>query len=739
MAFETLTVHDTGTPFTVTGPAGDINAEGGNTLDVTWNVAGTDLTPISATTVDVYLTQDNGITWTQIAANETNDGAATVTLPATADTGGAPSARLMVRGTGSAFFNVSPTAFEIVPAGTQEFRVVSNDDNIFTCSGSTVSGSLFTVERGSFSETITFDAVDLPPGAVSDLPKTAAVGQTVTYNIDLSGVTSDAPAAVKLVGTSASFTHQDTVTVGQPRDPSVPEQNGNLDRAYYFPDLDEAQDAFTLEFWFQPYRVDNLFNRIKWGNFFMDIRRYGPSDFAPSGYMRATMGGSAVTSDTIYRNQWSHVAVVLENDMLKMYTNGKLSGEVAANPSDDFSDGFRFGTPEAWYTRVFGRFDQVRLWTRALGQDEIRQNLHLPRSLNNVCNDNLEISLEYSNNGHQDAAAKYLMETLSGSETVVVSTGPIGSGVADRQTVNSVGTTNFSNSVSIDFGTAPGGEILVTRLDGAPHGTAPTSDPLMSDYWVIRNYGTTQTGLNATVTFTEPGFVQTTDPAFYHLYKRGSNDREDWENPIPAASVDAATGAVTFSGIDRFSQFAIARSDMALVLPIDLLAFSARYDGDKAVLLNWETAEEQNNAGFSVERSTDGHNFTAVGWVAGRNEAAGYTFTDSDLPAGVSTLYYRLRQQDTDDKYAYSAVVSVELTHNGLIGTLAPNPTTGILYLTTNAVAPDTPIEVHDLTGRLVRTFVLGEQSPRTLNVADLEAGIYLLRVGTQTHRFVKR
>lgn len=116
-----------------------------------------------------------------------------------------------------------------------------------------------------------------------------------------------------------------------------------------------------------------------------------------------------------------------------------------------------------------------------------------------------------------------------------------------------------------------------------------------------------------------------------------------------------------------------------------------------------------------------------------------YKSLDTNLPKSIHTLYYRLRQVDTDGAFAYSQIVSVRVTANRTNMTLAPNPTTGELNLTLDTAAPNTMVEVYDLTGRLVRSFVLGEQTHRTLNLTSLEAGLYLLRVGTETQRFVKR
>ena len=443
------------------------------------------------------------------------------------------------------------------------------------------------------------------------------------------------------------------------------------------------------------------------------------------------MGGSAITSDTLFRTQWSHVAVVLDNSQLKIYRDGELSAETAASPSDDFSDGFRFGTPDHWYTRVLGDFDQIRLWSRALPESEIREYLHRPRDRSAVCNDQLEIYLEYSDGGYIDAAGKHLMVVTSGSQSTETATGPIGTGSTDRQVVTSAGTTSFGNDLSIDFGTAPDGEIAVTQLNGTPHGDQPSAEPMMATYWVVHNYGTVQNGLNATMTFTEAGFVTAAipDAANYHLYKRGSTDREAWEGPFPASSVNQSTGAVTFSGIDGFSQFAVVRSNNA-VLPVEWLDFTARHQGGGVVRLDWTTALEENNAGFEVERSADGRTFQTIGWVPGQNEGSHYEYLDRALPVAAPVLYYRLRQLDTDGQQNYSAVRSVVL-ERATSYTLFPNPATGAVTLRTpTPPASAGTVRVVDVLGRTVWERPLAAAAATwTLDLHELARGTYLVEV----------
>lgn len=111
----TLTAVNTGAPFLVTSPNTAVAWIQGSQEVVTWNVSGTDLSPINTPTVDIYLSLDGGFTYPQLLASGVpNNGQATVTVPVVATS----QARIMVRGSGNIFFDISNVNFTITaPTG----------------------------------------------------------------------------------------------------------------------------------------------------------------------------------------------------------------------------------------------------------------------------------------------------------------------------------------------------------------------------------------------------------------------------------------------------------------------------------------------------------------------------------------------------------------------------------------------------------------------------------------------
>lgn len=103
-----VTVNASAGPFTVTYPNTNVSVAGAMT--VTWNIANTNLAPINAANVDIYLSMDGGVTFPTILISATpNDGSEQVVLPNMATT----TARIKVQGSGNIFFDISNTSFQI--------------------------------------------------------------------------------------------------------------------------------------------------------------------------------------------------------------------------------------------------------------------------------------------------------------------------------------------------------------------------------------------------------------------------------------------------------------------------------------------------------------------------------------------------------------------------------------------------------------------------------------------------
>ncbi|MFK8161462.1 MAG: M12 family metallo-peptidase [Lewinella sp.] len=172
-------------------------------------------------------------------------------------------------------------------------------------------------------------------------------------------------------------------------------------------------------------------------------------------------------------------------------------------------------------------------------------------------------------------------------------------------------------------------------------------------------------------------------------------------------------------------------------LPVEWLGFSANAAGKNAQL-DWQVNQLEDNAGFTVERSTlTENNWEAIGWVPathGPDQTVAYAFTDETIRAGA-TYYYRLRQLDLDGEQSFSEVRTVVFDALEKL-TVWPNPTDNVLTIQ----APEQTADYTLLNG-LGQVLQSGRLSngQATLNLHALPPAIYLLRVGKEKVRRIVR
>ena len=161
-------------------------------------------------------------------------------------------------------------------------------------------------------------------------------------------------------------------------------------------------------------------------------------------------------------------------------------------------------------------------------------------------------------------------------------------------------------------------------------------------------------------------------------------------------------------------------------LPITLSSFAASKK-QTSVLLNWQTANEQNNAFFAIERSNNGNsNFSEVGRVNSKgnsNKPQQYSF--QDLSPFSDGNYYRLKQVDGDGKTTYSKVVFIDFSKPVSIK-LYPNPVRDVL--TIEGLQNTNNISIISLQGSVLAK-ATASGSTYAWNIKQLPAGTYYLRI----------
>ena len=206
-------------------------------------------------------------------------------------------------------------------------------------------------------------------------------------------------------------------------------------------------------------------------------------------------------------------------------------------------------------------------------------------------------------------------------------------------------------------------------------------------------------------------------------------------------SIDAGYAGSAFSSEHSFTLL----DDL---LPVELTSFTGIHAGG-TVQLEWETASETNNAGFSIERSSDGNAFFEIDFVAGRGTTSlpsAYTYSDTSLPFADDDLYYRLKQVDFDGQFAYSPVIAVsqDLPTRADLWSNYPNPfnpSTEIRYEL--PVSGHVFLAVYDATGKEVAILVDGFQEAGRFDArfdgAQLASGVYFYRLETASMSIMKQ
>jgi len=176
--------------------------------------------------------------------------------------------------------------------------------------------------------------------------------------------------------------------------------------------------------------------------------------------------------------------------------------------------------------------------------------------------------------------------------------------------------------------------------------------------------------------------------------------------------------------------FAVARYTDYEVLPITFVSFGATKK-QTSVLLNWQTASEQDNLYFGIEKSANGNNnFKEIGKVYSKgnsNQLQHYSFEDFSPFNGNN--FYRLKQLDKDGHITYSRTVVVDFSKVTNIK-IYPNPVQDILTLEGLSANIKTTISIIDMQGSILARTTTAN-STYGWNIKQLPKGIYFVKTET--------
>ena len=175
-----ITVIDNGGAFEVTSQNLDNTYIADTPRMVTWNVAGTNQSPIAAPNVDIELSDNGGQTFDyMLAQNAPNSGSYEVVMPDIVTS----TARIRVSPVGNIFYAVNTRDFSI----TRDDIVLTVDQLDFSlCQNDSLSTNFIYETATRFTDTAVFSSLDAPEGMSVDFDPTSATATDTTVDVRFS-------------------------------------------------------------------------------------------------------------------------------------------------------------------------------------------------------------------------------------------------------------------------------------------------------------------------------------------------------------------------------------------------------------------------------------------------------------------------------------------------------------------------------------------------------------------------
>lgn len=217
-----VTVIGTAGPFIVTSQNTASSWPIGSTQTITWDVANTDISPISAINVDILLSTDGGLTYSDtIVSNVPNDGNQAITVPNIPTTNG----RIMVKASGNIFFDINNADIDIFIA-SPFFAITLTDDPFDVCASNTNgSTNIVVTGYGGYTGNVNLSIANNTSSATLSInPTSVPAGSSALLTAtNFSALSGD--YTMQVVGTDGSLTDTYDLTFSVVNTPNIPLNN----------------------------------------------------------------------------------------------------------------------------------------------------------------------------------------------------------------------------------------------------------------------------------------------------------------------------------------------------------------------------------------------------------------------------------------------------------------------------------------------------------------------------------
>jgi hypothetical protein len=251
--------------------------------------------------------------------------------------------------------------------------------------------------------------------------------------------------------------------------------------------------------------------------------------------------------------------------------------------------------------------------------------------------------------------------------------------VFNSSTINNTAVINNNSYIQFAVTASAGYQLNVTSLSFFSQGSLTAPNQIEVRY-STDGFATSTSWGAAPTTLTAPGAVSTWDFADFTTIAGGTVTFRIY--PYGTQRADLGTARASASATIRLDNITL-NGTVITPMPVKLISFNGDYD-QNVILLKWETAWEDQNEGFEIQRSNDAIHFNKIGYVQGNATTklkSVYGFTDTDTKPN-QTLYFRLKQFDLDENYEFSRILAVNTSSEEEEEiSVYPNPNKGIFIL----------------------------------------------------------
>jgi len=162
-------------------------------------------------------------------------------------------------------------------------------------------------------------------------------------------------------------------------------------------------------------------------------------------------------------------------------------------------------------------------------------------------------------------------------------------------------------------------------------------------------------------------------------------------------------------------------------LPVTFEGFVARKNTDGTLKLLWDVGTEVNVKGYYVESSTNGVDFTSLGYVTATGRDIYSMDHDGKL---MQNTFFRVKSVDFDGRYKFTPVIRINANESsgGQIQ-MYPMPARDQVTIQHDKALENTVISLLSPDGKILQSKVVVPGSFQTqLNINTLSAGIYIVR-----------